>query len=257
VVDAPSQRFGRVWRAAAGDIRECRRRITPLCWAVGSALICALQVGAQPVEGGITARIEPSASVFNSGGPVCVRLALENSSDRHVLLPITFSALKQFDGKSTPVFPDIVIVPALTSPRGRRIPFNPVPILGMRTVIPEDFALLGPSSSTGMSWDLTGGPWNFSIREEGSYTLRMRLYFFMPRWLTRMQKNRFWLVTPEALALVRRNRDSLYEGSAETNPIKLRICVRRSGSSCPEPKISPGPPHERCRAARVRAHAAN
>ncbi|MFL6260855.1 MAG: hypothetical protein ACJ76Y_14190 [Thermoanaerobaculia bacterium] len=206
-------------------------RLAPLL--LGAAALAA-QAGPspRPAAAPVRAHLAIARDVSPKSGPVCVRLTLESTAGRPLVLPRSAAVVPGFRGTEVPEFPDLVIVPALTDSQGRPVSRDSRDLLGTRTVVPGDFARLGPSASTVMAWDLTRYPWGYSFPREGRYTLKLRLYLVLPQWLARERKERSWLVTPEALTYLEAHRAELAGGWVETAPVAFQICVPGPRTPC-------------------------
>jgi hypothetical protein len=231
--------------------RALLRRIAILAgcvWGLGLVLPSPqrLQAGSEKKKP-ITARLEATDSLFPAGGPVCVRLILESTSTRPLLLPKGFSIQNRLDYSNLPEFPDVVVVPSLKGPGGDvKLP-EPQALLATRGFGRDDFGMLAPGSSRRMTWNVTHWPWYLSFPREGTFTLRLRLHFFVAKWLRQQQAERSWLVPAETLAFVRGHSENLYEGYLDTNPVTVRICSPGPGKNCPKVrKVKPSDPNQVC-----------
>lgn len=232
-------------------IQGLHKRIAILAgcvWGLGLILSgpTRLQAGSE-IKKPIAARLEATESLFRAGGPVCVRLTLENNSARPLLIPRGFSIQNRLDESNVPEFPDVVVVPSLKGLSGDIQLPEPQVMLGTRGFGRSDFEMLAPGSSRKTIWNVTHWPWHLSFPREGTYTLRLRLHFFVAEWLRQQQADRSWLVSTEALDFVQDHSKKLYEGFLDTNPVAIRICIPGPGKNCPNArKVKPSDPNQVC-----------
>ena len=234
-------------RTVGADIRESLRRFAYLWTSILALLGFSAELGADPRVSTVSVRVEPLQEIFSADGPICVRLYVENTSSRLLLLPQGFYAVKSFGGEGLE-FPETLMTASLRSPSGKLQAPNAEPRLGTFGIGPEAFTLLKPGDVTGFAWTMKRWPWLFSFAYEGSYTLNIKLQFDLPRWLERMQKDRNWMVSQEAVDLVAKYRHSLVSGIFEVEPVTIHVCMPGPGKSCPS-AFKPAPslfPHGMC-----------
>ena len=129
-------------------------------------------------------------------------------------------------------FPDVRFFIIVKNSKGETLTRQIRPLLGTRTLDPADFTLLGPGSSTGTIFDLTRWPMEYSFTESGTYTIKAVLRFVEPEWLQKQKQSRSWLVPPSTLEWLLKSDVPLYGGLAETNEVKIQICVPTKAKPC-------------------------